>query len=90
MLAENCLRYTENIDITNYVDGEKQSLNPSGRAHVASVNKFFKVWLLALHMELILITNLGRSISETKESTVIPRWFMEDVVYTSRVISLSY
>jgi len=42
ILTENCLRYSENIDITNYVEGERQTMNPVGRAHAATVWKFYK------------------------------------------------
>eukprot|EP01133_Synstelium_polycarpum_P017115 gene17115-20386_t len=42
MLKGNCLKYTTNIDVTNYVDGERQTLNPDGRAYPAAVWKMYR------------------------------------------------
>ncbi|GAM28910.1 hypothetical protein SAMD00019534_120860, partial [Acytostelium subglobosum LB1] len=42
MLRGNCLKFTENVDVTNYVDGERQTLNPDGRAYPATVWKHYK------------------------------------------------
>ncbi|EGG13942.1 transcription factor jumonji [Cavenderia fasciculata] len=39
MLKSNNLKFTENIDITNYVDNERQTLNPDGKAYPAVVWK---------------------------------------------------
>lgn len=43
MLRENILRYSDNIDVTNYVEGERQTLNPVGRAYAPTVWKYFRV-----------------------------------------------
>ncbi|EFA83529.1 transcription factor jumonji [Heterostelium album PN500] len=42
MLKSNCLKFSENIDVTNYVDGERQTLNPEGRAYPAQVWKHYR------------------------------------------------
>eukprot|EP00026_Physarum_polycephalum_P007994 Phypoly_transcript_08067.p1 GENE.Phypoly_transcript_08067~~Phypoly_transcript_08067.p1 ORF type:complete len:491 (+),score=78.22 Phypoly_transcript_08067:42-1514(+) len=42
MLKEHVLKYTQNIDVTNYVEGERQTLNPDGRAFAPTVWKYYR------------------------------------------------
>ncbi|KYQ93444.1 transcription factor jumonji [Tieghemostelium lacteum] len=42
MLKNNHLKFSENIDVTNYVDGQRVTLNPEGRAYPSQVWKHYK------------------------------------------------
>ncbi|KAF2073073.1 hypothetical protein CYY_005599 [Polysphondylium violaceum] len=42
MLRNNFLKFTENVDVTNYIDGERITLNPDGRAYPSLVWKHYK------------------------------------------------
>lgn len=43
MLNEHTLKYGVNIDITNYVNGQRTTLNAEGRAYPAAVWKAYNV-----------------------------------------------
>eukprot|EP01111_Echinosteliopsis_oligospora_P007190 TRINITY_DN2189_c0_g1_i1.p1 TRINITY_DN2189_c0_g1~~TRINITY_DN2189_c0_g1_i1.p1 ORF type:complete len:516 (-),score=147.71 TRINITY_DN2189_c0_g1_i1:12-1559(-) len=42
MLRESCLKYTVNLDITNYINGQRETLNPVGRAYAPVVWKHYR------------------------------------------------
>ncbi len=44
--VQNDLEFGTNIDITTYVDGERQTHSPEGRAHASTVWEFFQVGIV--------------------------------------------
>ncbi|XP_069686881.1 ribosomal oxygenase 1 [Periplaneta americana] len=42
MLRKNNVHFTENIDVTNYSDGKRETINPNGRAHPNVVWNLYK------------------------------------------------
>ncbi|KAN0025020.1 hypothetical protein ACTFIV_009431 [Dictyostelium citrinum] len=42
MLRNNLMKFTENVDVTNYVDFQRITLNPEGRAYPSLVWKHYK------------------------------------------------
>ncbi len=44
--VQNDLEFGTNIDVTTYVDGERQTHNLEGRAHASTVWEFFQVGIV--------------------------------------------